>query len=605
MVITFINPDDGKEHKTSDNNPLTSLSYLGNSTPIQQPNTSNLTYNPNVGIQSFTNSSTVTVPPANANVSGENYINETVKKAEPLNKFETAVNNLTDPLKYTEPLTPQNFNLDPNKVTSGLGSGPETNKKIKGDPKIVEAVANKKSDATKEKQIGGSSSNVSINIVDVGKAARLNLDDLLALSTYVSGPTNLNLLAAWVYLLYNGSGAVNKTVSMENNPNKNDQPITISGNMLMYMWTKGNSIVKGYFHKGITKIFKKTPAFKDKFFEDIGEAGTTMLSNSERLPSNPVSGSSKHTPSLVERMLNKIHPKFSQELEKYVNVLKGKVYLALPSGILGSIQYAISYINGIVTAVAQQINEIYQGALKAIRGFIAAIDSIMGMIMQTILSLVDKIIPLEIICLILDIISMFVGDLTFITNFFSHSAKISDVLKAFNIGDPNIANFLSDPINSLKDFLPDDIKNIVSIADSVANDPMGYLGGVLSDYGYSYMAKYLEGDIMGGVLDQFGSQAPILYPISGIMKKYGVSGKIQLTDPNEPSPNVVLPAIITEFRKDVKKTFDGLGRSTEKLQNTIDQKVYDIGQGASDTFGLGNISERSNDLGFGTTNTSG
>ena len=60
----------------------------------------------------------------------------------------------------------------------------------------------------------------------------------------------------------------------------------------------------------------------------------------------------------VERMLNKIHPKFSQELEKYVNVLKGKVYLALPSGFLGSIQYAISYINGIAAAVAQQINEI-------------------------------------------------------------------------------------------------------------------------------------------------------------------------------------------------------------------------------------------------------
>jgi hypothetical protein len=233
------------------------------------------------------------------------------------------------------------------------------------------------------------------------------------------------------------------------------------------------------------------------------------------------------------------------------------------------------------------------------------IDGIMGMIMQTILSLVDKIIPLEIICLILDVISLFAGDLTFITNLFSHSAKISDVLKTFDIDIPVVGDFLSDPINTLKDFLPDDVKNIVDIAESVANDPMGYVGDVLTDYGYSYMARYLEGDIMGGVLDQFGSQAPILYPISGIMKKYGFSGKIQLTDPNEPSPNVVLPAFITELRKDVKKTFDGLGRSTEQLKNTIDQGVYDIGQGTSDAFGLGNISQRSNDLGFGTENTSG
>jgi hypothetical protein len=551
---------------------------------------------------------TTVVPSAPVKVEKDSYINNIISKsADPVIKSLGEQPNINAANAFfSKNQAPDVSNLTP-KPNAGLGSGPQTNKQISKtslSPEKAEAIANKKSDPTKEKQIGGDANNVSINIVDVGKAARLNLNDLLALSTYVSGPTNLNLLAAWVYMLYNGSGSVNKTVSMENNPNKNDQPITISGNMLIYMWTKGNAIVKGYFHKGITKIFKKTPAFKDKFFEDIGEAGTTLLANSERLPSNPISGQAKHAPSLVERMLNNINPKFSEELEKYVNVLKGKVYLALPAGSLGSIQYAISYINGIATAVSQQINEIYQGALKAIQEFIAVIDSIMGMIMQTLLSMIDEIIPLEIICLILDVISLFVGDLTFITNFFSHSLKISDVLKAFNIGDPNIANFLSDPINTVKDFLPDDIKKIISLAENGANDPMGYIGDVLTEYGYSYMAKYLEGDIMGGVLDQFGAQAPILYPISGIMKKYGFSGKIQLSDPNEPSPNVVLPAFITELREGVEKTFDGLGRSTEKLRDTIDQGVFDIGQSAVGTFG-GDISTRSNDLGFGTRNTSG
>lgn len=459
-------------------------------------------------------------------------------------------------------------------ITGSLASG-GTGKKIALEPKTANAIANKKSDASKEKQVGGDSNNVSINISEVAKAARLNANDLLALSTYVSGPTNLNLLAAWVYMLYNGSASVNKTVRMEKNPNKNDQPITISGNMLMYMWTKGNAITKGYFHKGITKIFKKTPAYKDKFFEDIGEAGTTLISNAERLPNNPMSGEAKHNPSLVERMLNKIHPKFSEELEKYLNVLKGKVYLALPANVLGSIQYAINYINGIVTAFAQMINEVYQGCLNAIREFIAAIDAVMGVIMQWLLTLIDQIIPLDFLCLILDILSLFIGDITMYTNLFSHSARISDVLRTFNIGVPVISDFLSDPISAIKGLLPQNVRDIVDLVNSVANDPLGYLGSVLNEYGYGYMMNYLQGDIMGGVLSQFGSQVPILYPIAGIMRKYGFSGQIQLTDPNEPSPNVVLPAFITEMRQGIEKTFDGLGRSAEFTDN-IKEDLYRI-----------------------------
>jgi hypothetical protein len=546
----------------------------------------NFVLNKDIGLQgTFTDKSTVSNIPNTTTkpVVDSNYTNIPVRKAT-LPTFVDRIGDKFDVLKNLEkPLDPRQFGLDPNaKLTAGLGS-PQTNKKVNASPEAL-AIANKKSDPTKEKVIGEDSNNVSINIVDVGKAARLNVNDLLALSTYVSGPTNLNLLAAWVYLLYNGSGAVNKTVRIENNPNKNDQPITISGNMLMYMWTKGNSIIKGYFHKGITKIFKKTPAFKDKFFEDIGEIGTTMLANSERLPSNPISGSAKHNPSLIERMLNKIHPKFTEEAEKYINILKGKVYLALPANVLGSIQYAINYINGIVKAIAQQINEIYQGVLKYIQDFIAQIDAIMGMIMQVLLTMIDEIIPLDIICLILDIISIFTGNLTFITNIISHSAKISDVLKMFDVDLGGVGDFLSDPVNTIKDFLPDDVKNVVEIAESVANDPVGYLGSVLSDYGYSYMAKYLEGDIMGGILDQFGSQAPILYPISGIMKKYGFSGQIQLTDPNEPSPNVVLPAFITELRDNVEKTFDSLGRST-KIVDNIKEDLYKM-PSSSPLFGI-------------------
>jgi hypothetical protein len=508
------------------------------------------------------------------NLKDSNYTNKTIEATPKQTAAKEAISKAANKSYFGE-INAASLGLSQASVKGSLGSG-GSGKKLNGlDPNTANAIASKKSDSSKEKIIGEDSSNVSINIVEVGKAARLSLNDLLALSTYVSGPTNLNLLAAWVYLLYNGSGAVNKTVRMEKNPNKNDQPITISGNMLMYMWTKGNSIVKGYFHKGIVKIFKKTPAFKEKFFEDIGEIGTTLVTNSERIPNNPMSGSTKHNPSLAERMLNKIHPKFTEELEKYVNVLKGKVYLALPANILGSIQYAINYINGIVTAFAQMINEVYQGCLNAIREFVAAIDSVMGVIMQWLLTLIDQIIPLDFICLILDILSLFIGDITIYTNLFSHSAKISDVLKTFNIDIPIVSDFLEDPIEMLEGLLPQNIRDVINVVNSVANDPMGYLGSVLNEYGYGYMMNYLQGDIMGGVLKQFGAQAPILYPINGIMQKYGFSGKIQLTDPNEPSPNVVLPPIITELRDGIEKTFDGLGRSAEFVDN-IKEDLYRV-----------------------------
>lgn len=447
----------------------------------------------------------------------------------------------------------------------------------RGVTKEGAAAASKRADPTKHKTTSPTdANNVGIDIAEVAISAGLNANDVLAINTYLCGPGNYNLLAAWVYLLYNANGAVGMTVSAVNNPNTKDQPITISGNMLMYLWTRGNSVIKNKFHRGVMKAFKKTPAYKSKFFEDVGEVGVTCVSNSDRITSSPMSGPAKHTPSLIEQALNKIHPKFTEELEKYCNVLKGKLYLALPANILGSIQYAINYINGVITAYAQIINEIYQGCLAAIQEFVAFLDGIMQPIMLWLLSTIEEIIPLDIICLILDVLSLFVGDLTIYTNLFSQSVKVSDFLKTFNIDIGPVGDFLSNPITTLKSFLPQEVKDIIDLVDSASNDPMGYLGTVLSNYGYGYMMYYLKGDIMGGVLNQFGSKAPILYPISGIMKKYGFNGKIQLTDPNSPSPNVVLPPEIKQLRRDVQRTFDAFGESLDKTTGAISDTMFTV-----------------------------
>jgi hypothetical protein len=425
-----------------------------------------------------------------------------------------------------------------------------------------------------ETKTGTTGEIISIDYDTVGRAAGLTLNDLCVLASSLTG-TNYNLLSAWVYLLLNGAAAAGKTIQSSVNRNLKDQPVSIEGNMLMYMWYRGNAITKGYYNPTLQAIFKKTPAYKNKFFEDIGAIGNTLVSSTDNLPNNPMTGSEKQVPSLLEQALNKIHPKFTEELEKYINVLKGKAYLALPAGVLGSIQYAINYITGVVAYIAQMINEIYQGALKLVKEFVAALDSIAGVIMQWLLTLLDRIIPLEIICFILDIISIFAGDLTMFTQWFSSSLKISDILEEFGIA-PEITEFLSDPVGSLTSYLPEEVQNIMNIVNSVGNDPLGYLGSVLSEYGYTYMAYYLKGDVMGGLLNQFGSQAPVLYPLAAVFRKYGITGQVQLFDPNSPSRNVVMPEFLTEFRGNVQRSLDNMGRDLVKGKNYINEGVYNV-----------------------------
>lgn len=496
-------------------------------------------------------------------------------------------------------LNPNNtYNPLENLKTAKPNATSASKKEIRGATKEGVAVATKSPSGGTP--INGNPANVSVDIADLAKQAGLSKNDLLAMSTYLTGPANKNLLAAWVYMLYNGSACVGSTVSAKNNDNITDQPISIEGNMLMYMWTKGNSIIKGNFHKGIMKAFKKTPAYKDKFFEDVGDVGVTLVSNSERLQTNPMSGSPKHVPSLLEKALNSIHPNLSSEIEKYINVLKGKTYLALPANILGSIQYAINMINGVVSSIASMIYDVYKGALEAVKEFIAVIDGIMGMVMGYLLFLLDQIIPLEILCFILDIISIFAGDLTTYTNLFSSSAKISDVLKTFNIDAGIIGDFLTDPEGAIKGVLPKQFKDIMNIVESVANDPMGYLGSVLGDYGGGYMMNYLKGDIMGGILNQFGSKAPVLYPLAGVLKKYGINGQIDI-GLDKPSKNVVLPPALVAMKRGIKKTFTAIGDDITGLKDAINSDLYVVSQGL--TGGTNPTMARTNSFGLGNRNT--
>jgi hypothetical protein len=412
-------------------------------------------------------------------------------------------------------------------------------------------------------------------VVDIDKmASEIGFDsnDLLAFRTYITTPDNYNYLAAWLYVLKNGSGALGATITAANNPIKNESSVVINGDILYYMWLKGNQAIKGYIFKGLESIFKKTPAYQSGFFKDFGNAGTTTVANSTRVENNPVTGPQRQTPSLVEQALNKIHPKFTEELENYLNLIRSRAYLALPALAFGALQQVVSFINRVVTAFQILINEVYQGVVRAIQEFYAFINGIMVQIQQLILSLIEKIIPLDLLCLILATIQVILDDINFISGIFGQNGSFFDFLNIVqnfvNIG----SNALANPFSFLQQFIPPEVQQVIDTVNQIGSDPNGFLADMLGNYGYSYVLNYLQGNIVAGLVNQFMPQAGALPIISEIMTRFGD----QLPAPLAFIPST--PAIIgPRIYQDVQGFFtDNVGNNLNKLQTDIDDKFFNL-----------------------------
>lgn len=269
--------------------------------------------------------------------------------------------------------------------------------------------------------------------------------------------------------------------------------------------------------KELVLLKTMTPAGKKGAFEEFGTEGVICALNQKRLNNNPVTGSEKNSPSLVEYSLNKIHPKFVETLEQFCSMIKARAYLALPAMAFGSLQRVVARLNGVVGAIQKIIFSVYKGVINAIKQFYAYINGIIVKIQKMAINVIEQIIPFDLICLILEAVQVIMDDINFFTSLFGQQGSIFQYLNTFqnylNLG----ANALSNPFSTLNAYIPSDINNIIQTVDQIGSDPNGFLTDQLSNYGYAWAVNALQGDILGAVINKYGAQYAAIGPVSQLL----------------------------------------------------------------------------------------
>jgi len=266
------------------------------------------------------------------------------------------------------------------------------------------------------------------------------------------------------------------------------------------------------------KLFKtESKAGKDGAFELAGSQGVTSVMNSKRLNNNPITGPDRNSSSLAEYALNKIHPKFTEELEKYCMLIKTRAYLAIPASAFGAIQQVVSYMNGIVGAFQKAIFSVYRGVIKLIQQFYAYINGIIKKIQNMLMDLIEQIIPLDLICMILEAVQVILDDINFFTSLFGQSGSMFNFLNTFQGYINQVSTLISNPLSTLNAYIPADINNIIQMVEQIGSDPNGFLTDQLSNYGFAWALNAIQGDVLGAVINKYGAQYAAIGPVSQLL----------------------------------------------------------------------------------------
>jgi hypothetical protein len=285
---------------------------------------------------------------------------------------------------------------------------------------------------------------------------------------------------------------------------------------------------------------KKTPAGLSGALEDVGAEGL-LASLSQMLQESPVKGAKRNTPTLIEQALNMIHPKFTETVEKYCVLIKSRAYLSMPPMGVGSLQKVVGAMKGIMKAFQGIIFNIYQGAMRAIQQFYAYINGIVTKIQKMLVSIIEQIIPLDLICLILEAIQTLLDDANFFSSMFGGKGSFFQYLNTFQTYINAASNMVRNPFTLLKDFIPADIQKIIDMVDQVGSDPNGFLTDQLNNYGYGYVMSALQGNFYGALVSKYGSKFPALRAAEYFVGRAdGVAGGMGVSTPNPASmgPNI-------------------------------------------------------------------
>lgn len=269
----------------------------------------------------------------------------------------------------------------------------------------------------------------------------------------------------------------------------------------------------------LQEALKKTPAYQKGCFEDIGKLGTTEanVDNMERSPLGP----KRFQPSLVTNLIEKIRPGALESIEKFCNAIRTRSYLSLPKGALGSIARVVAGINGVISAFQQIINDIYNGIIAYVQQIYAWVNGILAELQKKLLEFIESIIPLDLICLLLDTFQIILDDINFFTSLFNMSNSFTNIMNSIQNVVNLVSSVASNPFSALSSLIPPNVNNILQQINQIGTDPGGFLADQLSNNGYAWVAQAMQGNIVGALINKFGPQYAAFNPIANILAQSG------------------------------------------------------------------------------------
>jgi len=327
-----------------------------------------------------------------------------------------------------------------------------------------------------------------------------------------SYPNNSEYAADLAILVY-GYNAINQSYSVQGSPQCTVTPQFYKDFM---RFLKEN---------GLGAAAATTPGGQKDHFKSIGSLGS-FLPFTAHNPRNPMTGPAVNHPSLVGNLLEDIHPGMINDLENFCNVIRTHAYLSMPSDVFGGINSIMWYITGAVTAFYQAIVEIYQGLEQVIRDFYVWMNGIMRMINNYIISLIEQIVPLSLVCLILDAVQTILDDIGFFASLFNGSDNLFKTLNSIqtvvNYASYGV-NFAYDPLGGLASLFPQQVGQVFNFIDSIGQIPNSFLSKLVSNFGFAGKANNQGLAIANAIIQHYGLGAQ-LGPLGPILASAGVAG---------------------------------------------------------------------------------
>lgn len=314
-----------------------------------------------------------------------------------------------------------------------------------------------------------------------------------------------------------------------------------------------NDFIKMANQPGLQEAIKKTPAWQKGCFKDIGKFGSTQA-NANNMNANPITGPKSEHPTYATQLLNAIHPEAVGNLDSYCDTVRTQAYLSLPKTAYAAIQSLVGAINGIIQSFQKMILDIYNGIMYYIQILFQIINGFIAKVIQLIMSFLESIIPLDLLCLLLLILKKNASQLPILSSLMSlenvmnkfESQIMSQVQKALNpLAD--FANKIS--LNSISPNLTKELNQVINFVGMAANMPDSYLSNSLSNFGYGMAAQQTHQSIVDELKATFGET---------FAQFNAVFGSIIGQQPNKAnpqsmpkSPDFVSPSLIKQLKEDI------------------------------------------------------